>query len=146
MKKNITLSFLLLISISIFISCSQNKEDIKYQTAPPEVIKSPKEHCDTLMLITYRRLQNSGIHLVTNNFPQKGNINRRIYFENILEEKFNLKLLPIFDTLFYPKCVIPIMDSAIASKYGPNGKDSIIKVVNYLADSTYNAEVKHSPK
>ena len=82
--------------------------------------------------------------MVTDNFPRHGSIDKRILFEEILLQKFGMKLLPILDPKFYPYCVAPIMDSAIVSKYGPNGKDSIIKLVNHLADSSFTAEESKS--
>lgn len=126
-----------LILICFILSCqNQNKAKYKYiKPPPPPAIPSAEEYCDSLRARTYNTLQNGTIELVIDDTIRS--VEKTILFKKILKKKFNLQLLPIFDSIFYPRCIMPIMDSAITSKYGINGKDSIVNLVNHLTDSIF---------
>ena len=133
---------LFLISIILLIiQCCNNPEQNVSDKRPPQPppVPSADEYCDSLRARTYADLNESNkIELITNDFSN--NTDKMILFEDILLKKFNMQLLPIHDSVFYPRCIMPIMDSVIQSKYGVKGKDSIIKLVTRLTDSLYNID------
>lgn len=131
----------------LFLSCNSNKnsnekkEDTITDTKPPLPPgyreHKEQEYCDSLKARTYATLQKGIIKLVTNDYPGYG-ANKRILFEKVLKKKFNLTLMPVFDSIYFSRCIMPIMDSAIKSKYGVNGKDSIIRLVNHYVDNVFS--------
>jgi len=121
--------------ILVYSCCKRQEQEIIRR--PKYIGPTEEEYCQKLKSNTYGKLRDGTVELVTNDFPREGDIDQQILFEEILKEKFGLKLLPVFDSVYYPSCVMPVMDSVIAARYGPNGKDSIIKVVNHIVDSTF---------
>lgn len=135
--KSRLLALVVIPCIVIATGCGQGKRKKWERLKPPPPTTSAQEFCDSLKARAYQDLRNKRILLVTDEFPHRGSIDRRILFENLLKRKFNIELLPVFDSVFYPRCIMPIMDSAIASKYGRNGKDSIIKLLNEEVNQTF---------
>lgn len=141
-KKSISL---LLLLAMFLVSCNGDAHkqtnngkinDSKPPLPPGYRERQEQAYCDSLKARTYAMLQQGTIELVTKDFPFH-DVNKEELFKKILRTRFRLKLLPIYDSVYYPKCIMPIMDSAIASEYGPKGKDSIIKWVNHYIDSLF---------
>jgi hypothetical protein len=125
-----------------------NDEEINDSKPPlPPGFREQQEqaYCDSLKARTYATLHQGTVELVTKDFPFY-DVDKEELFKEILKKRFKLKLLPIYDSVRYPKCIVPIMDSAIVSKYGPKGKDSIIKWVNYCVDSLFFIRKNHEKK
>ncbi len=59
-------------------------------------------------------------------------------FVSILTNVFGFNYFRLYDvgfnTVAYRQCIQPIMDSAIAAKYGKNAKDSFIDIAYRMAD------------
>ena len=139
---------MMILASIVILSCCNNDQSKKTDRDDHIIEKEPhlppgyheckmQEFCDSLQARTRTTLQQGTIELVTDNYPRSG-IDKRQLFRKVLLKRFKLKLLPIFDSVYYPRCIMPIMDSAISSKYGPNGKDSIITWVNHFVDSVFS--------
>jgi hypothetical protein len=140
------ISLLMLLSIFL-VSCNgdahkqtndEKINDFKPPLPPGYREQQEQAYCDSLKARTYATLQQGTVELVTKDFSFH-DVDKEELFKEILKKRFKLKLLPIYDSVHYPKCIMPIMDSAIVSKYGPKGKDSIIKWINHYVDSFFSS-------
>ena len=138
---------LIVVLCMFLLACNNNGKIDKHAKVDSTIdLKPPlppgyREHqeqafCDSLKARTYATLSKGTIELVTNDFPNN-NVDKEELFKRILMRRFKLELLPIYDSVRYPKCIMPVMDSALASRYGPNGKESIIKWMNHYVDSVF---------
>jgi hypothetical protein len=96
-----------------------------------------------LKAVAYTELNNGEITIVFNDtFTDRAKYQR---FVSILNNKFGFSFFRMdnmgsFQTLPYKYCVQPIMDSAIAAKYGANAKDSVINEAYRLTEIVYKKE------
>lgn len=115
------------------LSCNTNKSNEQNTPPPPP----PDNRCSTLKANTYYSLQSGELELVFSDTFQDAI--KGYYLDSIIEKKYKLNHVRIFNSDF-ANCVQPIMDSAIAAKYGANAKDSIINEAYRLTEIVYKKE------
>ncbi len=121
--------------------CGCNNQEVKYNEKPPKAIFTTDSngYCDTLKRYAYERLNEGIIELVTN-YPTpsiNNDIKKVELFNKELEKRYGMQVLEVYDSFFYNHFIMPIMDSVILSKYGPNGKEKIIEELTNFVDSVY---------
>ncbi|MFZ4796398.1 MAG: hypothetical protein ACOYMA_02825 [Bacteroidia bacterium] len=136
--------FSYLITLIVFLICACNNQEVRYTEKPPKVIfdTDSNGYCDTLRRHTYERLNNGIIELVTN-YPTpsiNNDIEKVRLFDRELKKRYGMEILEVYDSFFYNHCIIPIMDSVIISKYGPNGKAKIIEEITNYVESVYSVK------
>src|SRR5688500_18533049 len=96
--RHIKMQFSILTVLFLFaaiLSCN-NGSTIKSGKLPPPPLPDYQGYCDRLKIRTYRALRSQEVELITGDFPSE--IEKKIIFENLLEEKFQMRLFNIIDT------------------------------------------------
>lgn len=120
--------------IAFMLSCGSDKSEVP-PLPPPPLFNGYL--CDTFKSRSRQKIYNNNIELLFDDtFRLSG---KRYILDSILENRFHFSHTPIFND-DYTNCVQPIMDSAIAAKYGPNAKDSIINEAYRLTEIVYKKE------
>lgn len=123
----------------LLLGCVSDKSEVP----PPPPLPFNGHWCDTFKSRVRQKLYTDGIINVVFDDTFKGdNWSKKTYYlDSILEYYFQMPHTPIFND-DYTNCVQPIMDSAIAAKYGVNAKDSIINEAYRLTDIVHKKENK----
>lgn len=143
MKSNFAICLLILFLGCITSNDNQEKESQASEHGKPlPPLMPPEEHrkCDSLKSLAYINLSKGEITIAFNDTIRNNTV---LYgqFVTILNARFGFNYFRLYDvgfeTVAYKQCVLPIMDSAIAAKYGKNAKDSFINLVYRMADTAY---------
>lgn len=135
MKGNEKLFLFFLVSLVLW-GCVDNQTSGKNELPPPPQLFDG-HLCDTLKERSRYKIKEGRFELVfddTFTYAVKA-----YYLDSILEFKYHLYHTPVFDSNF-KDCVQPIMDSAIAAKYGLSAKDSIINEAYGITEIVYKKE------
>ncbi len=138
--KNKLLLFLLYISLVIGACTTHPTDSIKPPPPPAPPAISFNEQCDKLKKSTYNTLMVDGADIIFNDTIHHAS--KAFILDEVLHYNFNLNHSNIIDSVFFPDCVMPIMDSVIEKRYGINGKDSIIDLAYKITDSIYKDRIE----
>jgi len=138
-RKYNSILIVLLPILILLIGCIDNEQNIP--PPPPQLFDG--HLCDTFKSRVREKLYVDGITYIAfdDTFSKYTWGEKRYYLDSILKYYFQMPHMPIFNDN-YKNCIQPIMDSAIAAKYGVNAKDSIINEAYRLTDIVYKKENK----
>lgn len=121
--------------------CNTESEDQKQEFVcrkpplPPLPLDEQRK-CDSLKFIAYIEMDRGAMTIACNDTITDNERYKR--FVSILTNVFGFNYFRLYDvgfnTVAYRQCIQPIMDSAIAAKYGKNAKDSFIDIAYRMAD------------
>ncbi|MBL7690807.1 MAG: hypothetical protein JNM41_04380 [Flavipsychrobacter sp.] len=114
------------------------KQELVYSTPPPPPLPLDDQRmCDSLKSIGYAEMDKGAITIAC--YDTITDIERHKQFVSILKNVFGFSYFRLngvgFNIVAYKRCIQPIMDSAIAAKYGKNAKDSFVNIAYRTADA-----------
>lgn len=140
--KKVFISFFLLASLGCTNSENSKKNitQITETSPPPPLPAHEQKICDSLKTSAYNEIRKGEITIIFNDTITDDILHKQ--FVSILKNQLGFNYFRLYDinnieTLPYKYCVQPIMDSAIAAKYGANAKDSIINEAYGLTEIAY---------
>lgn len=123
--------------------CETNKTEERLDSPPPPIPFNNRHEYDSICQLfkekAYHNLKEGKVQIVYRDSFHY--IDQYLIFESVINDRFNLQYNSKYQGDF-ETCLLPIMDSALASIYGKNAKDSIVQLAYYLTDSIYKAKLK----